>query len=62
MYEGKVVNERPADLAYFVGYRVTEAYYNSAPDKRKALAEILNFSDADKLLNDSGYAARFGKP
>jgi hypothetical protein len=32
------------------------------PDKKKAVAEILNCSDFNKLLNDSGYAARFQKP
>jgi uncharacterized protein YjaZ len=62
MYEGKVVNGRPADLAYFMGYRIAEAYYNKAPNKKEAIAEILNFKDADKLLNDSGYADRFEKP
>jgi len=59
MYEGKVVNGRPADLAYFIGYRITQAYYDKATDKKKAIAEILNFKDADKLLNESGYAERF---
>jgi len=58
MYEGKVTNGRPADLGYFIGYRIAEEYYNKAPDKKKAIASILN-EDADKLLNDSGYAKRF---
>jgi hypothetical protein len=61
MYEGKVTNGRPADLGYFVGYRIAEAYYNQASDKKKAIAAILN-EDADKLLNDSGYAGRFKNP
>jgi len=62
MYEGKVVNGRPADLAYFMRYRLAEAYYNKASNQKKAIAEILNFKDADKLPNDSGYADRFEKP
>ena len=57
MYEGKVVNGRPADLAYFVGYRISEAYYNQAADKKKAIVEILQCTDADKLLSVSGYQA-----
>jgi hypothetical protein len=61
MYEGKVVNGRPADLAYFIGYRISQAYYEKAADKKKAIAEILNSKDADQLLNDSGYAKRFTK-
>ena len=59
MYQGKTENGRPPDLAYFIGYRITEAYYQKAPDKKKAIAEILNCSDVDKFLRDSGYAERF---
>lgn len=62
MYEGKVVNGRPADLAYFVGYRIAQAYYDKAPDKKLAIQAILDFEDADRLLRDSGYAERFKKP
>ena len=62
MYEGKVVNGRPADLAYFEGYRITQAYYDKARDKKAAIRTILNVEDADKLLGDSGYAERFRKP
>jgi len=61
MYEGKVTNGRPADLGYFIGYRIAEAYYKRASDKKKAIAEILN-GDVDKLLHDSGYAERFKNP
>ena len=56
------MNGRPADLAYFVGYRISQAYYDQAPDKKSAIEAILNFADADKLLRDSGYAERFKKP
>jgi hypothetical protein len=56
LYEGKTLNGRPADMAYFEGYRIAQAYYRNAPDKKKAIYEILNFQDPDKLLNDSGYA------
>jgi hypothetical protein len=42
MYEGKVTNGRPADLGYFVGYRIAEAYYNEGSDKKKAIAAILS--------------------
>ena len=61
MYEGRVTNCRSADLGYFIGYRITEAYYKQASDKKKAIAAILN-EDADRLLNDSGYAGRFKNP
>ncbi len=62
MYEGKTVNGRPADLGYFVGYRIAEAYYKRASDKNAAVAEILNCSDTEKFLRMSGYGEQFKKP
>ncbi len=59
LYQGKAENGRPADLAYFIGYRISQAYYEKARDKRKALGDILNFKDAAALLRGSGYAERF---
>ncbi len=53
------MNGRPADLAYFMGYRISQAYYQKAEDKKKALADILNFADAPALLRASGYAEQF---
>ena len=61
LYEGKVTNGRPADLGYFIGYRIAESYYNQASDKKKAIAAILN-EEADRLLNESGYAGRSKNP
>jgi hypothetical protein len=29
--------ERPADVGYFVGYRIAESYYNQAKDKKRAI-------------------------
>jgi predicted Zn-dependent protease DUF2268 len=53
---------RPADLGYYIGYRITEAYYRQAPDKVKAIGEILKLDDPDALLAASGYAARLEGP
>ena len=47
----------PADLGYFVGARIVEAYYRMAPDKEVALGQILGVTDYEKLLRDSGYGA-----
>jgi hypothetical protein len=46
---------RPGDLGYYVGYKITKAYYDKAPDKLKAIHEILNATDAKKFILDSGY-------
>src|SRR5256885_669161 len=38
--------EKPADLGYYVGYLITQAYYRNAKDKRKAVYDLLNIQDA----------------
>jgi len=48
--------EKPCDLGYYVGYRIVQAYYAKAPDKKQALANILNIRDAKVFLAQSGYA------
>lgn len=45
----------PGDLGYWVGYRIAKAYYVKAPDKRRALREILEVSDAKAFLAASGW-------
>lgn len=50
--------ERPCDLGYYVGYRICQAYYEQASDKRRALAELLETKDFQRLLDQSGYAAK----
>lgn len=49
---------RPADLGYFVGARITEAYYNGKTDKRQALVDLLRISDFNAFLTASGYSPR----
>jgi hypothetical protein len=58
LYEGKTVNGRPADMAYFEGYRIAQAFYERATDKKKAVRDILNFQDPDIFLSESGYATQ----
>ena len=55
IYNGDRSTNRPADLGYFIGYRILEAYYNRMPDKQKAIAEILAIRDPEKILAESGY-------
>lgn len=55
MYQGKVVDGRPADLGYFVGYRIAQAYYAKAKDKRQAVKDIIAMKDPKALLAASGY-------
>jgi hypothetical protein len=46
----------PGDLGYWVGYRIAKAYYRNAPDKDRALREILELTDAKAFLVASGWS------
>ncbi len=59
LYNGNNSKDRPADLGYFVGYRICESYYNKAADKEKALNEILKTNNFRKFLKKSGYGNKF---
>jgi uncharacterized protein YjaZ len=55
LYHGGKTKDRPADLGYFMGFRITQAYYRRAPDKTQAVINILNIKDFNKFVQDSGY-------
>lgn len=46
---------RPADLGYFIGYRIAQAYYANAGAGGQALREILEVTDYVDFLERSGY-------
>lgn len=48
--------EWPGDLGYFMGYRIAQAYYNQASDKRQALRDLIALKDPEAILAKSGYA------
>jgi len=47
---------RPADLGYFIGYRIGEAYLARAADPKAAIAALVEARDAKRILKASGYA------
>ena len=51
----------PADLGYYVGRKICEAYYQRAKDKKIAIRELVEMRDATKILQGSGYAERFSR-
>lgn len=53
---GDPPGERPADLGYFIGYRIAKAYYDRAADKAAALRDILRAEDVAGILSRSGYS------
>jgi uncharacterized protein YjaZ len=54
--------EKPCDLGYYVGYKICQAYYNKALDKRQAVADMLTTKDFKDFLAQSGYATQWQKP
>jgi hypothetical protein len=36
-----------------------EAYYRKAPDKKKAIADVLNISNSSGILVESGYLSKY---
>jgi len=54
----EATDERPGDLAYYVGYRIVRAYYERHTDKRQALRDILDVADPEAFLAASAYSPR----
>ncbi|WP_373493941.1 DUF2268 domain-containing putative Zn-dependent protease, partial [Aquiflexum sp.] len=45
----------PANLGYFIGFRICESYYQHSTDKRKAIKEILEIENFEKFYIQSAY-------
>ncbi len=50
---------RPADLGYWIGYRIARGYYQRAGDKTVALRDMLGIADFEAFLLTSGMEAEF---
>lgn len=48
-------SNRPADLGYFIGYKISESYYNNSKNKRKAIKDIIEMEDPENFLKKSKY-------
>jgi hypothetical protein len=59
MYQGERAGRRPADLGYYMGYKIAEAYYKNATDKRKAIRDILEINDINEFFSNSKYSEKF---
>ena len=53
-------NGRPVDLGYWMGFKITEAYYNNAADKKQALRDMMIVTDCKRFLQNSRYPEKFG--
>lgn len=59
LYQGDDVKDKPADLGYYVGYKICEAYYKNAADKKQAVRDILEIKDFNVFLKASRYEEKF---
>lgn len=59
MYNSFKSKDRPGDLGYYVGYRISRAYYRNSRDKRQAVSDILNIKDFREFLARSRYGEKF---
>jgi hypothetical protein len=55
LFQGDRAKDRPADLGYYIGYKICEAFYRRATDKREAVRRILRITDPEGFLRESGY-------
>ncbi len=55
LYNGVGTREAPGDLGYWVGYRIVRAYYERTADKRQAIRDIIQGTDARAFLAASGW-------
>jgi hypothetical protein len=63
LYNGDQAGSRPADLGYFMGYTICQAYYQQAPNKQQAIADIIELRHDKTAPHDflarSGYSTRW---
>jgi hypothetical protein len=55
LYNGNAAKERPADLAYYIGSKISQAYYAQSSRKEKALRTLLHRGKYNHVVNHSGY-------
>jgi len=59
LYGSSGGNGRPVDLGYWMGYKISEAYYNNSAGKRQAVKDIVQVKDCKAFLKASRYAEKF---
>jgi hypothetical protein len=55
LFNGPGDPAKPGDLGYWVGARISKAYYDRATDKRQALRDILEMRDPKAFIAASGW-------
>ena len=55
LYQGNRSKDKPADLGYFIGYKIAKSYYNKQKDKKKAIINLLNVKKYKMIFEESKY-------
>ncbi|MFP8892900.1 MULTISPECIES: DUF2268 domain-containing putative Zn-dependent protease [Chryseobacterium] len=59
LYGTSKKDNRPNDLGYWIGYKISEAYFNKQSDKHKAIDDILHIQNPLLFLKESGLLDRY---
>jgi hypothetical protein len=59
LYGSSGGNGRPVDLGYWIGFKISETYYNNAAGKKQALRDMMIVTDCKRFLQNSRYADKF---
>ena len=59
MYNAFKIKDRPGDLGYYMGYKISKAYFQNARDKRQAIHDVLNIKDFQDFFKRSRYGEKF---
>lgn len=55
LYNYSTVKDKPADLGYYIGYRIARQYYQQHANKQQAIIDIIEMDDPKQFLTKSGY-------
>ncbi len=59
LYQGEKAKDKPADLGYYIGYKIAERCYKNALDKQQAIEDILEIKNFQEFLATSRYEEKF---
>ncbi len=55
LYNYSTVKVKPADLGYFIGYKIAKEYYYNSLDKKKGVNDIIDMTNPIRFLEISKY-------
>jgi uncharacterized protein YjaZ len=55
LYNYSTVKDKPADLGYYIGYKIAQEYYKNSADKKQAVIDIIEMTNPMKFLELSKY-------